>query len=351
MENRFIDKIRYFNMVYRKRTIDREVPNENITNWAIVGLGNMANRFAKALNIVPRARIVAVSSRSKKKVEQFSQKFNVRYVYNNYEEMINYKKDEIDIVYIATPVFCHYEDIKIALENGTNVLCEKPIVHDLNQLIELQKLASKNGLMLIEGMWMLYLPVYKKANQWLMQGEIGKINQIRVDLSKKEHIDNTKSKYKNKESAGVLLDYGVYTIAHALSFMSSDTKIAYCNKTNHVNGFDTNWFIVLEDEKTFANITISSTFDGSKHAAIIGECGSIVWNAQFNRTNIISLFDSNGMLKESFCANYDLEGYEYEIIEIQQSLQQHLLETETLPKEFTKNVLKIVENLKKWKSE
>lgn len=107
--------------------------------------------------------------------------------------MLEDKSLPIDVVYIATPVFCHYENIKTALLNGKNVLCEKPIVMDLNELEELRDLANKQNLLLVEGMWMLYLPTFKKAGEWIAKEIIGEIQGIRVDLSKREAIDYSNS--------------------------------------------------------------------------------------------------------------------------------------------------------------
>lgn len=64
-------------------------------------------------------------------------------VYDSFLDMLS---DEIDLVVISTPNDSHYEYAKLALENGKNVLCEKPVVLHLNEAYELIKLAEDNGL-------------------------------------------------------------------------------------------------------------------------------------------------------------------------------------------------------------
>ena len=53
--------------------------------------------------------------------------------------------ENIDVVDICTPNMCHYEQVKTALENGKNVLCEKPLAVNASQAKELEMLAGKSG--------------------------------------------------------------------------------------------------------------------------------------------------------------------------------------------------------------
>ena len=49
--------------------------------------------------------------------------------------------DQVDLVYIATPPFLHYGQVRAALEAGKHVICEKPLALSLTQADELLKLA------------------------------------------------------------------------------------------------------------------------------------------------------------------------------------------------------------------
>ena len=43
--------------------------------WGIVGLGNMANIFANAINEVQNSKLISVASQSKSKLDSFAKKF------------------------------------------------------------------------------------------------------------------------------------------------------------------------------------------------------------------------------------------------------------------------------------
>ena len=339
-------KVNYHRSIWKKKKYEvKNESKERMTNWTIIGLGNMANTFAQALSINPGANIVAVASRSQNKAELFAQKYNISKAFGSYEAMLKDETLLIDVVYIATPVFCHYENIKLALLNNKNVLCEKPISLRLEEFLELRELASQRELFLSEGMWMLYLPVFKQAKQWISQGKIGVIRSIRVDLSKRELLDYSNYKFSAREGCGVLLDYGIYALAFATNFMESPINITYCNSLINKEGFDKDWVIILNDMQCFATITISSDFDGCRKAVLFGENGTIEWNPQFNRTNIIKCINSDGIIIDSCSFKYQASGFEYEIDEVQTCLRNKKTETDIVPLNFSMKVLNIIESI------
>ena len=47
------------------------------------------------------------------------------------------KCEEIDVVYIGTPNSCHKEQVKLFLESGKHVLCEKPLGVNEQEVLEM----------------------------------------------------------------------------------------------------------------------------------------------------------------------------------------------------------------------
>lgn len=56
----------------------------------------------------------------------------------------------VDVVYIGTPVTHHHKDAKAALLAGKHVVCEKPFTFDLAELDELIAIAREKKLFLME---------------------------------------------------------------------------------------------------------------------------------------------------------------------------------------------------------
>jgi len=58
--------------------------------------------------------------------------------------------DKIDLVYIATPHSEHYDNMKLCIENGKNVLCEKAFTANAKQAEEILALAAEKGVFVTE---------------------------------------------------------------------------------------------------------------------------------------------------------------------------------------------------------
>ena len=55
------------------------------------------------------------------------------------------EKKQIDYISICSPNFLHYRHIELALKNGCNVICEKPLVIHSSDLSKIEKLESETG--------------------------------------------------------------------------------------------------------------------------------------------------------------------------------------------------------------
>ena len=102
-------------------------------NWGIVGLGNMANIFAKSLLEVENSKLISIASKSKYKLDVFARDFKIKTEnkHNNYIDLI--KSKEIDAVYISTLNNTHVDLILECVKNNKKILCEKPIALSLDQ--------------------------------------------------------------------------------------------------------------------------------------------------------------------------------------------------------------------------
>ena len=76
-------------------------------NWGIIGLGNIALKFAQAFQYTKNARLKGISSNNKLKLENFQKEFHVdkNYCFDNYQDLVDSK--DIDIIYIAIPNSLH----------------------------------------------------------------------------------------------------------------------------------------------------------------------------------------------------------------------------------------------------
>lgn len=100
-------------------------PSRKTTRWGFVGTGSIANAMGKAIMDAPTATLVASSSRTLSKAEDFAKKYKATRAFDSWAEMCEW--DGIDAVYVATPTFVKEEISIAAAKAGKHVLCEKPL--------------------------------------------------------------------------------------------------------------------------------------------------------------------------------------------------------------------------------
>lgn len=330
---------------WRKTPLGRTKKNENPLRWGIIGLGYMAETFSCAIDGSKDDVVYAVASRSLDKAKAFAKNHGGCKAYGSYEDMVNDESLKLDVIYIATPVKYHYKHVKLCLEAGKNVLCEKPITSTLEQLDELMELAKKHNCFLMEGMWMKCLPSFQKACQWINEGKIGDVELVRVDFYKREHIRAGHAIYNAQEGGGVLRDFGVYAIAFMEHFLGGYPDAIAANKRISIHGIDADWNIVAEKNGVRAFVNLSANFGASSKAEVIGTNGFIEWDAQFNRTNRVVLYDANGIMVEDYIAEYNFEGFEYEVKEVNKCIHADALSSKIANLNNSHNVLRIIENI------
>ena len=79
-------------------------------------------------------------------------------------------RDDVDLVYIATPPFLHYPQALAALEAGKHVICEKPLAMTVEQADTLIAAARKSDRVLVANLMQRYNPVYDAVKR-LIQSE------------------------------------------------------------------------------------------------------------------------------------------------------------------------------------
>jgi predicted dehydrogenase len=93
------------------------------------------------------------------------------------------KEVACDAVYIATPVFCHYEQAMLALKYDRNVLIEKPIARTEAESAEILDAFKKAGKQLSVGYMMKYHSLHQKARSFIKKDKVGKVNNVRLQFS------------------------------------------------------------------------------------------------------------------------------------------------------------------------
>lgn len=314
--------------------------------WGIIATGKIAAKLAEAINYSENSEFYAVASRSTDKAKAFAEKFRAEKYYGNYEQLADDK--DVDIIYIATPMAQHFENAKMCIEKGKNVLCEKTITLNCKQLDELITLAEKNNVFFMEAMWMKFIPAFRQAKKWVDSGKIGSVKLVRADLSSFCPFDPDDRLYANSLGGGSLLDLGVYPLTFACDFLGYEPKeiitSAYIGKSNV--DYDASLLLCYENG-SFADSQIGFDFMKENSACIIGEKGRITFGNWFFCTTDIKLYDELGNPTEQPSITHGCNGYEYEVQEVEYCLINGKKQSAVNPLWQTRAVLKIMDECRR----
>jgi predicted dehydrogenase len=312
--------------------------------WGIIGTGRIARSFAEALKGSPNAELYAVASRSTDKAAAFAAEFDFEKSYGSYDELAS--DNNVDIVYIATPMASHYADSMLCITHGRNVLCEKSISLNTAQLEEMLAAAKNNGVFFMEAMWMKCRPSYLKALDWIRSGRIGRVKYVKADFCCSVPYNKDDRLFSPECGGGALLDVGVYPITFAADILG-DTPDEIISSANIVYGVDMSNSITLRYDDSTAVLQSGFEMECSNKALISGEKGMIVFGEWFHCSDEVTLFDRDGMEIEKSVLPVMINGYEYEIIEAQNCLEDGLTESPLVPHSGTLAVMKIMDKCRK----
>ena len=166
-----------------------------------------------------------------------------------------------------------------------------------------------------------------------------------MDFYKREHIREGHAIYNAQEGGGVLRDFGVYAVAFMEHFLGGYPEELSGKSRMSSHGIDADWQISAKKGNVQAFVNLSSNFGALSKAAVIGKNGLVEWNSQFNRTNIVTLYDANGVQVETFAASYEYEGFEYEVNEVQKCIREGKKESCIATLSGTRNTMQIINSL------
>ena len=186
--------------------------------WAVLGTGVIANEMAVVLKKNGR-NIDAVGNRTHEKAVAFAEKYGIKKVYDNYNDM--FTDPDIDVIYITTPHNTHINFMRRAIENGKHILVEKSITLNSRELDEAIALADKKGVVIGEAMTIYHMPIYKKLKEILESGKLGKVNLITMNFGSFKEYDMNNRFFNKNLAGGAMLDIGVYALSFIRWFMDS----------------------------------------------------------------------------------------------------------------------------------
>jgi len=199
----------------------------------IIGCGNIFTMHATSVNHLENAKLVGVCDIKKDRADEAALKFNTEAFYD-YKDLI--EKSKIDAVHICVPHYLHPIITKYALEQGVNVLCEKPMSINFEDAIANVKLAEEKNLKYSVIFQCRYNDSSKLIKENIENGKLGKVISARVVLTWcKPDSYYALSDWKGtwgKEGGGVIIDQAIHSLDLANWFINDESISVQAHLSN-----------------------------------------------------------------------------------------------------------------------
>ncbi|CAM4490081.1 Gfo/Idh/MocA family oxidoreductase [Paenibacillus xylanexedens] len=301
----------YCKVVYLERTKDisstmLRTQKKHIQRIGIIGTGRIAERFIPEVNLVSGISTQGVYNLNTESSIRFAEKWNI----NSYTEIEDFF-DAVDAVYIATPHETHYQYIKMSLEHGKHVLCEKPMVLEKKQAEELFRYAKEHNLVLFEGIKTAYSPGFSKLMGIACSGMIGSIRNVEACFTK---LENPASReLTDLKFGGSFTELGSYTVLPIIKIFGTEFEDIRFDSIKDENGLDIFTKAHFKYPNGMGTATCGLGVKSEGHLIISGTKGYIKVDSPWWKTTYFEVHYENPDDVEKYSDRFLGDGLRYEI--------------------------------------
>ncbi|MBR5345015.1 MAG: Gfo/Idh/MocA family oxidoreductase [Clostridia bacterium] len=316
-----------------------------MTNVAVLGCGNIARSMARTLRMMRDAGedvvLYAAAARETERAEAFARAEGFEKAYGSYEAML--ADPAVDLVYVATPHSHHVEHMKLCIEAGKAVLCEKAFTGNAQQAEEVLLLAEQKRVLVTEAIWTRYMPSRRLIDEVIASGEIGRVRFLTANLG--YPIENSPRIAEPALAGGALLDLGVYALNFASMALGDDVVSIESSAQITEKGVDLTDQIVLEYASgAVAHLSATAACRTDRHGVIYGEKGWLTVD-NINNPVQIDIWREDAHVR-TVPVPPQFTGYEYEVRACMKALADGAIECPEMPHAETLAIMRRMDELR-----
>lgn len=314
-------------------------------NIGILGAGHIAATMAETIQKMhlqgEDVDLYAVASRDIDKARAFAARFQIHKAYAGYANML--EDSGLDLVYIATPHSHHYEHMLLCLKFGKAILCEKAFTANADQARRILTLSKLKDIPVTEAIWTRYMPFNQTIKKIIEEGQIGEPRTLTANLS--YNIWQNERIHDPALAGGALLDVGVYTLNFADIFFGQPSQVqaqAVIGET----GVDESDSITLRyPDGKMATLLCGTRAISDRQGIIHGDEGYLVVD-NINHPTQVSVYDLSRQISKTIDAPEQISGYEYEVREMIQAVEEGELECPSMSHKDTIRMMELMDHIR-----
>lgn len=265
----------------------------------IVGLGSIGTRHARLVReLIPDVRIIALRHRSGPNMSATGVEFSV----SSLDEALQFRPQA---AVIANPASLHLDVALPLAQAGIHLLVEKPISSTTHGVSELIDVCRARGINLMTGYNLRFFPCLQRFRALLEENRVGRVLSVRAEIGQFLPSWRPGTDYRRTVSANAALGGGVLLeLSHEIDYLR--WLFGEVEWVSAIQRRQSGLEIDVEDTAHlvfgFAHPTgeapviaaLSMDFirhDTTRSCTVIGETGSLRWNAL---AGTVEIFEQDG---------------------------------------------------------
>lgn len=184
-----------------------ELENREI-GIGVIGMGGFGLFAVQQFLQTPHTKLIAIAGSKRQEAITTAKRFGAEQL-GTLDELVNHP--QVDLVYIATPPFMHYEQAMLALNAGKHVICEKPLAMNPKQGAEMLALAKEKGLLMVTNLMQRYNPMFARIKHLIDKKLLGDfLHGYFENYAGDEGLLPEHWFWDRSKSGGIFIEHGVH---------------------------------------------------------------------------------------------------------------------------------------------
>ena len=225
---------------------------------AIIGTNIGAKHYEDFQKVSDKFNVHTICGLTREAIDNILISNNETQISLNFDEVLEIK--EIDIIDICLPPHLHFSACKKSLEAGKHVICEKPLVSNLKEIDELEKISKETGKIIFPVFQYRYGLGFSKIKALIQSGLAGKP----LVASLETHWNRGKDYYSKPwrgtwkgEQGGAILSHSIH-IHDLISMIFGSVSNVFAKLTTRVNNIEVEDCAALTIEMENGSLVTSS---------------------------------------------------------------------------------------------
>lgn len=291
--------------------------------WGICGCGGIAACMADAIPRVAGHRVQAVAARDPARAAAFAVAHGGAVVHGSYAAL--FADPAVDVVYIATVHNQHYPLLRQALTAGKPVVCEKPLVMTAAQAQAVVDLARARRILLLEKMWIRFMPVVLRLHEAIAAGRLGVPHLVRSDFTFFHACNPASRLFDPLQAGGATLDVGCYPLAMMQDFLGPITAVEGLSAVGKTGVDESSVFVTRHAGGGLGVGSAGMCGPGPQSLEIVGSEGIASASRSWPPTEV-TIRRRDGTVAETI-RDEDGGGFEHTVREVERCLMAGLIES------------------------